>query len=115
MLPMKRCGFLIVSLTNRKPSSPLCGLQFVFYSSGVYFNKACGNTPDDLDHEVLAVGWGVESNQPYWLIKNSVCGLHFFFLLWCCLFTFFFSPVTQWSQNWCVISAGAANLFCSIR
>lgn len=30
--------------------------SFVFYHSGVYFEPDCGNTEDDLDHAVLAVG-----------------------------------------------------------
>ena len=38
----------------------VCQLQsFSFYSSGVYYDKNCGNKPEDLDHAVLAVGYGV--------------------------------------------------------
>lgn len=44
---------------------------FSFYSHGVYYDDNCGNTPDDLDHQVLAVGYGQLYGQKYWLIKNS--------------------------------------------
>lgn len=42
-----------------------------FYSNGVYYEPQCGNGIDQLDHAVLAVGYGVLNGQPYWLIKNS--------------------------------------------
>lgn len=45
--------------------------SFVFYSHGVYYEPACGNTTKDLDHAVLAVGYGVLQGEPYWLVKNS--------------------------------------------
>ena len=41
---------------------------FQTYSSGILSGPACGTT---LDHAVLAVGWGTENGQEYWLIKNS--------------------------------------------
>ncbi|EGD75699.1 hypothetical protein PTSG_07816 [Salpingoeca rosetta] len=46
--------------------------SFSFYSSGVYYDSDCGNTPDDLDHAVLAVGFGTSvDGEDYWIIKNS--------------------------------------------
>jgi len=45
--------------------------MFRFYTSGVYYNPRCQSSLDDLDHEVLAVGYGKEDGQDYWLVKNS--------------------------------------------
>ncbi|KAJ3435621.1 hypothetical protein M0813_07050 [Anaeramoeba flamelloides] len=44
---------------------------FMFYSSGVLDDKNCHNGWPDLVHAVLLVGWGVEDNNEYWLVKNS--------------------------------------------
>ncbi|GKV17930.1 hypothetical protein SLEP1_g28380 [Rubroshorea leprosula] len=44
---------------------------FRFYKSGVYTSDTCGSDPMDVNHAVLAVGYGVENGVPYWLIKNS--------------------------------------------
>ncbi|KAL6846216.1 hypothetical protein ACP4OV_023664 [Aristida adscensionis] len=44
---------------------------FRMYKSGVYTSDHCGTTPMDVNHAVVAVGYGVENGVPYWLIKNS--------------------------------------------
>ena len=38
--------------------------SFQFYSSGVYIEEACKNGPDDLDHGVAIVGYGLSSGPP---------------------------------------------------
>ncbi|KAL3287775.1 hypothetical protein HHI36_002237 [Cryptolaemus montrouzieri] len=44
---------------------------FSFYSNGIYYEPKCGNKPEQLDHAVLAVGYGTIGGHDYWLIKNS--------------------------------------------
>lgn len=45
--------------------------SFTFYSNGVFSDPECRGQPEDLDHQVLAVGYGSLHGQKYWLIKNS--------------------------------------------
>ena len=44
---------------------------FSDYKSGVYTSTSCGSTEMDVNHAVLAVGFGEEDGQKYWLVKNS--------------------------------------------
>lgn len=44
---------------------------FQQYTEGVFTSDHCGTGPMDVNHAVLAVGYGVENGIPYWLIKNS--------------------------------------------
>lgn len=45
--------------------------DFMHYSGGVYSSKACNNTSQDVNHAVLAVGYGTLDGTDYWLVKNS--------------------------------------------
>ncbi|XP_070703160.1 cathepsin S-like [Pempheris klunzingeri] len=47
--------------------------KFVFYRHGVYTDHTCTH---NVNHGVLAVGYGTERGQDYWLVKNS-WGVHF--------------------------------------
>jgi cathepsin F len=42
-----------------------------FYGKGIIKTDASQCDPDALDHGVLIVGYGVEGNTPYWIVKNS--------------------------------------------
>ncbi|KAI6649628.1 Cathepsin L [Oopsacas minuta] len=44
--------------------------SFQFYSEGIYHPRKCGKKDNQLDHGVLAIGYGV-TPQAYWLMKNS--------------------------------------------
>jgi cathepsin H len=45
--------------------------DFRNYKSGVYQSTHCKNGPHDVNHAVLAVGYGTESSLPYYWVKNS--------------------------------------------
>lgn len=46
--------------------------DFMDYESGVYSSEGCPDTEQDVNHAVLAVGFGTtEDGIDYWLVKNS--------------------------------------------
>jgi cathepsin H len=44
---------------------------FKDYVVGVYSVPNCGKTTDQVNHAVLATGYGVEKGMKFWNIKNS--------------------------------------------
>lgn len=42
---------------------------FRSYRTGVFYDRYCSST--NLDHAVLAIGYGTENGMPYYLVKNS--------------------------------------------
>lgn len=42
--------------------------DFLYYKKGILSSEKCGT---DLNHGVLAVGYGTEDGQDYFIIKNS--------------------------------------------
>ncbi|XP_036449119.1 cathepsin L1-like [Colossoma macropomum] len=55
-------GPISVAIDTKQPS-------FKYYQSGVYDEPSCSSS--NVDHAVLVVGYGTESGQDYWLVKNS--------------------------------------------
>uniref|UniRef100_UPI00398F5162 cathepsin L2-like n=1 Tax=Pristiophorus japonicus TaxID=55135 RepID=UPI00398F5162 len=43
--------------------------SFHLYKTGVYYEENCST--DNLNHEMLVVGFGNQSQQNYWIVKNS--------------------------------------------
>jgi cathepsin L len=46
-------------------------ILFQLYQGGVYIDPFCHNTVSDLDHGVLAAGYGTDQGKDFWLVKNS--------------------------------------------
>ena len=45
--------------------------EFRFYKEGVYSSPDCKNTAMDVNHAVVAVGYGVKDGKQYYIVKNS--------------------------------------------
>ena len=73
-IPEKDHHGLLASLAVQPTSIAMKAglLEFQLYSSGVFSSESCGDT-GDVDHGVLAVGYGTdeESKKNYFKVKNS--------------------------------------------
>jgi len=69
-VPANNNNALIAALAQQPVSVAIEADQscFQFYSSGVLNCPSCGS---NLDHGVLAVGYGTSGSNDYWLVKNS--------------------------------------------
>jgi len=45
--------------------------DFKAYKTGVYSSTLCNNTATDVNHAVVAVGFGHQDGMDYWIVKNS--------------------------------------------
>lgn len=45
--------------------------SFIFYKRGVLYDDRCGKTLPQLNHAVLAVGWGEQRRKTHFILKNS--------------------------------------------
>lgn len=70
-LPSQDVELLKTTIVNIGPiiiSIDIDHETFMRYSSGIYHNSECSH---ETNHAVLLIGYGRESNQDYWLVKNS--------------------------------------------
>jgi hypothetical protein len=47
----------------------VCANTWGAYQGGIF--AGCSNSPMDLDHAVVLMGYGVENGVKYWTIRNS--------------------------------------------
>ena len=62
------CKGLLSAITQQPTSVAIAANAIMFYSSGVFSNTACGTS---LNHGVTAVGYGTESSQNFYIVRNS--------------------------------------------
>jgi len=71
-VPPGKTKTLLTAIAMQPISVAIQANQFVFqfYKNGVLNDDSCGKG-GQLDHGVLAVGYGTDAGTDYWLVKNS--------------------------------------------
>jgi C1A family cysteine protease len=62
------CRGLLSAIAQAPISVAIAANAIMFYSSGIFNNTACGTS---LNHGVTAVGFGTDSGQNYYIVRNS--------------------------------------------
>jgi C1A family cysteine protease len=62
------CKGLVSALNKQPVSVGIAANAIMFYSSGIFSNSACGT---QLNHGVVAVGYGTEGDKNYYIVRNS--------------------------------------------
>jgi len=55
----------VATAVNCQPQS------FVYYQSGIYDDPECSPAVDQINHGIVVVGYGVQDNVNYYILKNS--------------------------------------------
>jgi len=62
------CDGLLHAITNQPVSVGIAANAIMSYTGGIFNNPRCGT---QLNHGVVAIGYGGSGTQEYWLVRNS--------------------------------------------
>jgi len=62
------CDGLLHAITQQPVSVGIAANAIMSYSSGIFNNPRCGT---QLNHGVVAIGYGSQGAQEYWIVRNS--------------------------------------------
>lgn len=70
-LPANDYNSLMTTIATRGPVAiSVDATNFFYYSSGI-FNGLNGNCGSEINHAVVAVGYGSDNDKDYWIVRNS--------------------------------------------